>query len=61
MIEYVNMFDMLSAWLEQAQKYHAGEISKKEYDRWRYNYPKLDTTGHWAKVPSQEITNLMTK
>ena len=59
--EYINMFDMLSAWLEQAQKYRAGELTKEEYDRWRYNYPRLDTTGHWVKVPSQEISDLFTK
>ncbi len=53
--EYLNMYDMLSAWLEQAQKYRKGEITKDEYDRWRYNYPKLDTSGHWAKVPPEGI------
>ena len=60
-MEYVNMFNMLSAWLEQAQKYRAGEITKEEYDHWRYNYSKLDTPGHWVKVPSQEISDLFTK
>lgn len=60
-MEYVNMYDILSAWLTQAQKYRSGEITKEEYDRWRYNYPQLDTTGHFAKVPSQEISDLFTK
>ena len=59
--EYISMFDMLSAWYEQEEKYHNGEITKEEYDRWRYNYPKYDTSGHWAKVPSQEISDLFTK
>ena len=59
--EYISMFDMLSAWYEQEEKYHNGEITKEEYDRWRYNYPKYDTSGHWAKVPSREISNLFTK
>ena len=58
--EYISMFDMLSAWYEQEEKYHNGEITKEEYDRWRYNYPKYDTSGHWAKVPSQEISDLFT-
>ena len=59
--EYISMFDMLSAWYEQEEKYRNGEITKEEYDRWRYNYPKYDTSGHWAKVPSQEISDLFTK
>ena len=37
---------MLWAWREQAAKLEAGEITKEEYDRWRYRYPELDTTGH---------------
>ena len=35
---------MLSAWLEQAAKLDAGEITKEEYDKWRYKYPEFDTT-----------------
>lgn len=46
---------MLSAWLEQAAKLDAGEITKEEYDKWRYKYPEFDTTQRWAKVPSQEL------
>ena len=34
--------EMLSAWAEQAEKYRNGEISREDYDRWRYNYPKYD-------------------
>lgn len=48
---------MLTAWQGQAAKLKAGEISKEEYDQWRYNYPKFDTTQRWAKVPSQELSN----
>ena len=32
------MFEMLSPWKEQAQKLKCGEITKSEYDDWRYNY-----------------------
>ncbi len=58
--EYIAMFDMLSAWYEQEEKYRNGEITTEEYDSSRYNYPKYDTSGHWAKVPSQEISDLLT-
>ena len=36
---YITMFEMFSAWKEQAEKYKNGEITKEEYDHWRYNYP----------------------
>lgn len=38
---YLKMFDMFSAWQEQAEKLKDGEITKEEYDNWRYNYPEL--------------------
>ena len=40
---YVTMFDMFHAWQKEAEKYRNDEISKEEYDQWRYRYPKLDT------------------
>lgn len=36
---YITMFEMFSAWQKQAEKLKSGEITKKEYDHWRYNYP----------------------
>jgi len=57
---YIGMFEMLSAWLEQAKKLEAGEITKEQYDQWRYNYPKFDTSQIWAKVPSQELSDYLT-
>ena len=36
-----------------------GEISKDDYDKWRYNYPKYDTSGHWVKVPSKELSDAL--
>ena len=41
---YISMFEMFSAWQEQAEKLKNGEITKEEYDRWRYNYPTYDIT-----------------
>lgn len=58
-IAYVGMLEMLSAWQEQAAKLKAGEITKEEYDQWRYNYPKFDTFQYWAKVPSQELSDIL--
>ena len=36
---YITMFEMFSAWQEQAEKLKNSEITKEEYDHWRYNYP----------------------
>ncbi len=57
---YHAMFEMLSAWAEQARKLGAGEITREDYDRWRYNYPKYDTTQQWANVPSKGLSDLLT-
>lgn len=37
-----SVFTMLSAWADQVAKLRSGEISKEQYDEWRYNYPKYD-------------------
>lgn len=53
---------MLWAWREQAAKLESGEITKEEYDRWRYHYPEFDTSTIRAKVsPSQGLSNLLTE
>lgn len=56
---YVTMFDMLHAWQEEAAKLERGEISREEYDRWRYNYPEYDTSIIRAKVPSQALSDAL--
>ena len=33
------MFEMLSTWVEQRKKLENEEISKADYDNWRYNFP----------------------
>ena len=37
------------------------EISREEYDQWRYNCPKFDTTQQWANVPSKELSDALVK
>ena len=44
----------LRAWQQQSARYRAGEITKEEYDRWRYRYPKFDDTRIHAAVPPEE-------
>ena len=53
------LFEMLTAWAEQSEKYHNGDINRDEYDKWRYNYPKYDETSGFVKVPSQNFRDAM--
>ena len=41
----ITMFDLFSKWYEQAEKVHKGEITKEEYDSWRYNFSEADLPG----------------
>ena len=58
---YSSMDKMLRAWLTEAKKLETGESTKEEYDDWRYKYPELDTHQIWAKVPSQELFDMLEK
>ena len=51
--------EMLNAWAEQAEKYHNGDISREDYDKWRYNYPKYDENSGYVKVPSQALSDML--
>ena len=51
--------EMLNAWAKQAEKYHNGDISREDYDRWRYNYPKYDETSGYVRVPSQGLSDML--
>ena len=53
--------EMLNAWAEQAEKYHNGDISREDYDKWRYNYPKYVESSGYVKVLSKELNDTMTK
>lgn len=51
--------NMIHAWLEQATLLEEGKITREEYDAWRYKYPELDTSHHWAKVPSKGLSDML--
>ena len=36
------LFDMFEEWKAEAQKLERGEITKDEYDHWRYTYPQVE-------------------
>ena len=39
---FSKMTGLLEPWEEMAQKYRNGEISREEYDQWRYRYPRSE-------------------
>lgn len=39
---YISMLECFSAWQQEAEKYRNGEITKEEYDHWRYTYPEVE-------------------
>ncbi len=41
-LTYFSMFEMLLKWANEAKKLEAGEITREEYDHWRYTYPKVE-------------------
>ena len=49
------LHEMLCSWREQAAKLAAGEISKEDYDKWRYHYPEFDKAQNYVKVPPQDL------
>ena len=55
--EAAHLHEMLCAWRQEAARLEAGEITKEEYDRWRYHYPAFDTSQIWVKVPSQQLSD----
>lgn len=58
---YSTMFDMFHPWQEQAACLERGEITKEDYDQWRYKYPELDTSKQWQKtVSSKALSDYIT-
>ena len=46
---------MLCSWQQAAAMLEAGEISKEDYDKWRYHYPEFDKAQTYVKVPPQDL------
>ena len=47
---YLSLLEEFSAWQKQAERYRSGEISKEEYDQWRYTYPKAKRDDQCAQM-----------
>lgn len=55
----IRLHEMLLTWRQTAAMLEAGEISKEDYDKWRYHYPELDTTQRWVKVMPQGLSDML--
>ena len=44
----------LRAWQEQSAQLKAGEITREDYDRWRYHYLDYDDTRIHTTIPPEE-------
>ena len=53
------LHEMLCSWQQAAAMLEAGEISKEDYDKWRYHYPEFDVTQKRTKVMSQGLSDLL--
>ena len=49
--------EMLCSWQQAAAMLEAGEISKEDYDKWRYHYPEFDSTQKTLKITSQKLSD----
>lgn len=43
-IAYLSLLDMFNEWENRLEKLENNEITKEEYDNWRYNYADHETT-----------------
>lgn len=47
---YLSMFEMFSSWQQEAEKLKTEEITKEDYDNWRYNYPQMEAERFKAQL-----------
>ena len=52
-IRAADLEQRLQSWEKQASLLKAGDISKEEYDRWRYRYPEFDDSGIRVQIPQE--------
>ena len=52
---FTAVLEMLNKWHQEKEKLARGEISKEEYDQWRYNYP--DSESERLKAAMDEFRN----
>lgn len=56
-----DLAELVDSWAKQAEKYRAGEITKEEYDNWRYTFPSSDPTAGTPICPSKQVSDMIIK
>ena len=51
--------EMLCSWQQAAAMLEAGEISKEDYDKWRYHYPEFDKPQKAVKLPPEGLSDIL--
>ena len=54
-----HLHEMLCSWRQAAAMLIAGEISREDYDRWRYRYPEFSNTPGHVKPISQGLSDML--
>lgn len=49
-----SLHERFSAWQREADKYYRGEITREEYDRWRYTYPQVEWERTKARLDAKK-------
>ena len=60
-LDYHSLYDKFLAWAMEAEKLKNGEITKDQYDDWRYNYPNRDNHIVTTDVFPRELSDIMVK
>ena len=53
------LHEMLCSWRQATAMLKAGEISREDYDRWRYRYPEFTNTPGHVKPISQGLSDML--
>ena len=56
-VTYATLFEMFYAWNRRKQKLNRGEISREEYDTFRYNFTLKDAGVKTVSVPDEELVS----
>lgn len=51
----IDFLQQIEAWATESDRYRDGQVTKEEYDTWRYHYPVNDTTGRWHHIPPEDL------
>ena len=57
----LSLMQRFSDWQKEAERLRASEISKEEYDQWRYTYPEIPVARQKAERDAKRISDKQTE